>query len=81
MLIKTSLNDLKKMLETAMLNGEIKSVLSLKGVNPMSLKINRQSDLDELFSKFAVVPGTEPKNTTEPKDKKAEKTTDKPAKK
>lgn len=47
----------------------------------MSLKINRQSDLNELFSKFAVVPGTEPKKTTEPQDKQTEKKTEKPAKK
>lgn len=53
----------------------------LKEVKLMSLKINRQSDLDELFSKFAVVPGTEPKKTTEPQDKQKEKKTDKPAKK
>lgn len=43
----------------------------------MSLKINRQSDLDELFSKFAVEPGKEPKKQKEPNNEQKEK----PAKK
>ncbi|WP_268226998.1 SPJ_0845 family protein [Ligilactobacillus salitolerans] len=37
----------------------------------LSLKINRQSDLDELFSKFALDPDRQPKK--EQKDKDSQK--------
>ena len=42
----------------------------VKGLFKLSLKINRQSDLDELFSKFAVEPDKTPKKEELSKDKK-----------